>query len=180
MHLDLEHSGPLAPVPPATDATSRLAEWLEHRLDQTTDWNLDEARLYGVTVRDAGRLAAESPDADGAARFSLLDRGFPYDVVEGPAALLAGNFDAVALLTLGWQSPLDDPEAPTRPSRHPKRQRVRIVSVVLIEPVPGAAVLATAIRARGAAVQIHAEGNGRMADAMRNLAAEAVALRLAG
>ena len=175
MNLDLEHSGPDAPHPPATDPTAQLATWLERRLDETTDWNLDEARLYGVTVRDP-ELVGE--DADGAARFALLDRGYPYDVVEGPASLLAGNFDAVALLTLGWQSPLDDPLAPIRPSRHPRRERVRIVSVVRIDPVPEACALATAIRVRGGSARVHPDGGGRMAEALRNLAAEALAHRL--
>lgn len=177
--VDLEHSGPAAPTaPPVTDPTAVLAGWLERRLDQTTDWTLDEARLYGVTLREADLLATDAPHA---ARYCLLDRGYPYDVIDGPASLLAANFDAVALVTLGWQSPLDDAAgSPVRPSRHPKRERVRVVSVARIEPTADAAALATAVRVRGAAsADLHVEGAGRMADALRNLAAEALAGLLA-
>ncbi len=159
---------------PRLDATSQLATWIERRLDATTDWSLDEARLYGVTVRDEALLAS---DDDGAARFCLLDRGYPYDIVEGPAALLGASFDAFALLTLGWQAPIDDGCAP-RPSRHPARERVRVVAVVALDPRPGVPVLATAVRARStSAVFSVADGDGRMADALRCLAADAVASR---
>ncbi len=173
--VDLEHSGPAAPsAPPVTDATALLAAWLERRLDQTTDWALDEARLYGVTLRDPDAIA---DDADHAARYTLLDRGYPYDVVDGPASLLAANFDAVALVTLGWQAPLlDHAGEAIRPSRHPRRERVRIVSIARIEPCTDAAALATAVRTRGRqVVDLHIDGPGRMADALRHLAAEALA-----
>lgn len=160
--------------PPRLDTTSLLAAWIERRLDATTDWFLDEARLYGVTVRDEAALAG---DDDAAARYCLLDRGYPYDIVDGPAALLGANFDAFALLTLGWQAPIDGP-CPSRPSKHPARERVRVVAVVVLDPHPGVPVLATAVRSRStAAVMVTAEGDGRMADALRCLAADAAASR---
>lgn len=170
MSLDLEHSGPAAP---SADPTALLAEWLERRLDATTDWCLDEARLYGVTIRDQAGLV---DDDDGAARYCLLDRGYPYDVVEGPAVMLGANFDALALLTFGWQAPMPPTGEPeeVRPSRHPARQRVRIVALVRIDPTPDVSALSTVLRLRSTgAVQVVADGEGRMADAMRCLAAEA-------
>lgn len=171
MSLDLEHSAPSAPI----DSTTLLVAWLERRLDATTDWLLDEARLYGVTVRDPDALLV---DGDAAARFCLLDRGYPYDIVDGPAVHLAANFDAVAVLTLGWQAPYD-PASPdnARPGRHPRRVRVRVVSLVRIDPVPDSVSVATAVRVRGQSeAGIHPEGAGQMIEAMRNLAAEALAV----
>lgn len=174
MSLDLDHH--LSPIESA-DSTALLAAWMERRIDETTEWSLAEARLYGLTVRDRDRLADDAPDA---ARFCLLDRGYPYDVVEGPATVLAANFDAVALLTLGWQAPMGPDGQPfVRPSRHPDRVRVRIVSVVLIDPVVDAASLATALRIQGASrPSVVVDGGGAMVEAMLGLAAEALATRL--
>lgn len=179
------HSGPSprtatvplpAPGPAPEDPTGALARWVELRLHETTPWELDEARLYGVAVVDDDGVATGAP---GAVRLSLLDRGYPYDVVEGAGSLLAACFDAVALVTLGWQSPIEEQDgAVVRPSRHPRRERVRIVAVARIEPTPFAASLATAVRVRHAdEVCVHVDGGGRMADALRNLAAEALAGR---
>ena len=61
MTLDYTHVS--SPADPA-DCTALLATWLERRLDSTTSWELDEARLYGITIRD-GALLVE--DADTAA-----------------------------------------------------------------------------------------------------------------
>lgn len=172
MSLAVDHSAPPAPL----DPTSLLVAWLERRLHATTDWLLDEARLYGVTLRDADLLG---DDADTAARFCLLDRGYPYDLLEGPSVQLAHHFDAVALLTLGWQAPYDpESEVGIRPSRHPHRVRVRVVALVRIDPEPGAAAVASAVRTdAGDAVVIRSDGGGAIVDALRNLAAEAIAVR---
>ncbi|MEZ5219735.1 MAG: hypothetical protein R2705_19010 [Ilumatobacteraceae bacterium] len=175
-----ERSFPLDAEPPdeTFDETDTLARWLERRLDETTDWLLDEARLYGLTVNDPAALLAERP---GAARFCLLDRGYPYDVLDGPASLLAANFDAVGLVNLGWSAPLEDRGSIIeRPSRHPARRRVRIVTVARIDPSPRHSIVATAIRDRatGEVTSVRG-GEGRIVEGICRLAAESLAMRLA-
>ena len=106
----------------------------------------------------------------------LLQLAPPVRVAE-EAGHPGQRLQLVALLTLGWQAPLPDEGPPIRPARHPHRVRVRVVSLVRIEPDPGCATVVTAVRTRGGALQLHPDGFGRMVDALTNLAAEASATR---
>ena len=68
----------------------QLADWLPHP---------EMARLYGLTINDADLVR---DGRDGAARFIAIADGDPYELLEGPARLVADNYDAIALVALGW------------------------------------------------------------------------------
>jgi hypothetical protein len=73
-------------------------------------WGLP-ARLYGI---EPGHT------------WTQVDEGEPYDIVELFTLLPGEEFVALALVCEGWAGPLDG----GRPSRHPRRQRVRTVVAV--------------------------------------------------
>ena len=113
--------------------TLNIAVWLERRLDVTLGFHLPAARLYGVVVNDASRLADDdSQGGGGAARSSFIEeRGDAYALLGGSAGVLVRSFDAAAIVTTGWAAPLgEDGTMTERASRHPMRRRVRAVAVV--------------------------------------------------
>ena len=112
-----------------TETTLHIAIWLERRLDVSLGFHLPAARLYGIVVNDAVRLA---DDDAGAARSSFIEEGGDaYALLGGSAGVLARSFDAAAIVTTGWAAPLgDDGTMTQRASRHPLRRRVRAVAVV--------------------------------------------------
>jgi hypothetical protein len=73
-------------------------------------WGLP-ARLFGI-----------QPDLT----WVQVDEGDPYDLVELFTLLPGEDFTAVALVVEGWAGPPDG----TRPSRHPRRQRIRTLVAV--------------------------------------------------
>ena len=53
-----------------------------------------------------------------------------YDLLEGNGvANILKTHNFVGLITTGWASPLDKEQEPIQPSKHPERQRVRLVIV---------------------------------------------------
>ena len=53
-----------------------------------------------------------------------------YDLLEGNGvADILKTHSFVGLVTTGWASPLDKEQEPIQPSKHPERQRVRLVIV---------------------------------------------------
>ncbi len=102
-------------------------------------WGLP-ARLYGI---GAGHT------------WTQVDEGEPYEIVDLFTVLPGEDFVAVALVTEGWAGPLDG----GRPSRHPRRHRVRTVVAVGRD---GAHV--SVLRRRGATAEIVEGGQGALMD----------------
>ncbi len=82
----------------AASTHASLARWFGQQL---ADWlpHPDTARLYGLTINDD---ALVRQGRDGAARFIAIADGDPYELLAGPAPLVADNYDALALVALGW------------------------------------------------------------------------------
>ena len=111
-----------------TVLTVNIATWLERRLDMSLGYLLPAARLYGIVVNDPLGLI---DDLGQAARTSFIDEASDiYDLLVGSAAVLARSFDAAAIATVGWASPTNCGDTDIEPSLHPRRRRVRIVTVV--------------------------------------------------
>jgi hypothetical protein len=88
--------------PDALMATTLALESCQHHLG----WD-QPARLFGI-----------APDHT----WVMVDEGDPYDIVELFSLLPGESFIAVALVVEGWGSP----PGRTRPSRHPRRERLRV------------------------------------------------------
>ncbi len=105
---------------------------IAHRLDlDHADRRLCGARLFGI---DAG---TDPPT------LTHLGDGVVHDLLDGPLAELARQFDAVALVSGAWSAPLDElADHGGRASGHPDRRRVH-VSVVSAPGRPLASILRT-------------------------------------
>ena len=100
-------------------------------------FDLKRARLYGISVVDAGGVNRLE---DGALRITFLaEHGDVYELIDAPTSAIVRMFDAAVVLTCGWAAPIDrsrdndehdkdDENLP--PSQHPQRRRVRLVVVV--------------------------------------------------
>lgn len=89
-------------------------------------FSLDAARLYGVTVTDAGSvdvvLVEQNEDI--------------YEILATPVSKRNLSFTTFALITTGWAAPLsDDGEVEGAPSIHPMRRRVRLSVTVNLDGV---------------------------------------------
>jgi hypothetical protein len=113
-------------VTPLTDSDlAHLAADLVAHLQVSAEWPL-HSRLYGLSRTDlvSVRSVAASP---GRWWLELAD-GDPYDFLDR-VWLDADELPAVALAATGWAAPLDHCRT-TRPSQHPRRERIRTVVVV--------------------------------------------------
>ena len=109
-------------------------------------FDLKRARLYGISVVDAGGVDRLE---DGALRITFLaEHGDVYELIDAPTSAIARMFDAAVVLTCGWAEPIDrsgdsgdkeendeeddedDDDKNLPPSQHPQRRRVRLVVVV--------------------------------------------------
>jgi hypothetical protein len=95
-------------------------------------------RLYGIP-----------PDLT----WRLVDEGDPYTMLDLFCLLPDEEYVALGLVCEGWAAPMDDRVA--RPSRHPRRERVRTVAVVARD-----GVCVTTLRRRGRAVELLDNGEG--------------------
>ena len=89
----------------AVHLNGALARYLDRRLAETVCVGNFAARLYGLEVIDPDGVAA---DLDGAARFICVAEGTAPALLEGPGPLAALSYDAVALVTAGWSTPVPD------------------------------------------------------------------------
>jgi hypothetical protein len=130
----ISEPNPDVPVRPTSQpAITELARVVEDRLHQSLDtFTLDGARLYGVTVVDAGVIDGEANGADDSFRLCFLaQHPDVYELLASSSSSLGRMFDAAALITSGWAAPLGPtgrPEGP--PSEHAMRRRVRLAVVV--------------------------------------------------
>jgi hypothetical protein len=84
-----------------------------------------------------------------------LDEGDPYTMLELFRLLPDEEYVGLALVCEGWAAPLDDTVA--RPSRHPRRERIRSVAVA------GArGTVVTTLRRRGRSAELLSGGEGRL------------------
>jgi hypothetical protein len=99
--------------------------WLDDRVGDVCPEHVP-GRLYGLgIVDDLGIIEG----LDGAVRLTGLGDGYAYDLLTGPAGVLATGFDALGLVCHGWLGDYSDPTIAVRPSQHPDRRRVRSVTV---------------------------------------------------
>ena len=119
-----------------TNTPVALATCVEQSLHMSLDgFDLKRARLYGISVVDAGGVNRLE---DGALRITFLaEHGDVYELIDAPTSAIVRMFDAAVVLTCGWAAPIDrksesddsdDENLP--PSQHPQRRRVRLVVVV--------------------------------------------------
>jgi hypothetical protein len=97
-------------------------------------------RLYGIP-----------PDLT----WTLLDEGDPYTMLDVFRLLPGEDYVGLGLVCEGWAAPMDTRAA--RPSRHPRRERVRTVAVVA-----RGGVSVTTLRRRGRAVELLGDGAGQL------------------
>jgi hypothetical protein len=97
-------------------------------------------RLYGVP-----------PDLT----WTVLDEGDPYTMLDLFRLLPDEEYLGLALVCEGWAAPIDDTVA--RPSRHPRRERIRTVAIA-----ERGGVYVTTLRRRGRAVELLEDGEGRL------------------
>jgi len=132
-----------------TNTPVALATCVEQSLHMSLDgFDLKRARLYGISVVDAGGVNRLE---DGALRITFLaEHGDVYELIDAPTSAIVRMFDAAVVLTCGWAAPIDrksesesesddsDDDDDDRdvdhenlpPSQHPQRRRVRLVVVV--------------------------------------------------
>ena len=130
-----------------TNTPVALATCVEQSLHMSLDgFDLKRARLYGISVVDAGGVDRLE---DGALRITFLaEHGDVYELIDAPTSAIARMFDAAVVLTCGWAAPIDrsgdsgdkeendeeddedDDDKNLPPSQHPQRRRVRLVVVV--------------------------------------------------
>lgn len=152
-----------------------LARVLDTRLHVTLDapFHLPTARLYGFTVLDPAGLEGRATGDDAVRTTFVGEEPDPYSLVAGPLGWFVTSFDAAGLVTTGWAAPLQ-PERDAagrlttgvRPSRHPGRTRIRIVTVV------GDAGIATVLRRADdpdAPVALGERGEGELVDALERM-----------
>ena len=123
-----------------TNTPVALATCVEQSLHMSLDgFDLKRARLYGISVVDAGGVDRLE---DGALRITFLaEHGDVYELIDAPTSAIVRMFDAAVVLTCGWAAPIDrsdqchdddddDANEKVSPSQHPQRRRVRLVVVV--------------------------------------------------
>ena len=125
-----------------TNTPVALATCVEQSLHVSLDgFDLKRARLYGISVVDAGGVDRLE---DGALRITFLaEHGDVYELIDAPTSAIVRMFDAAVVLTCGWAAPIDrshesddddadgdDDAEKLPPSQHPQRRRVRLVVVV--------------------------------------------------
>ena len=130
-----------------TNTPVALATCVEQSLHMSLDgFDLKRARLYGISVVDAGGVDRLE---DGALRITFLaEHGDVYELIDAPTSAIVRMFDAAVVLTCGWAAPLNrsreendrgddhdsnadhDSDTSVPPSQHPQRRRVRLVVVV--------------------------------------------------
>ena len=130
-----------------TNTPVALATCVEQSLHMSLDgFDLKRARLYGISVVDAGGVDRLE---DGALRITFLaEHGDVYELIDAPTSAIVRMFDAAVVLTCGWAAPIDrsdqchdddddcagddddDANEKVPPSQHPQRRRVRLVVVV--------------------------------------------------
>ena len=132
-----------------TNTPVALATCVEQSLHMSLDgFDLKRARLYGISVVDAGGVDRLE---DGALRITFLaEHGDVYELIDAPTSAIVRMFDAAVVLTCGWAAPIDrsdrsdqchddddvdgddddDASEKVPPSQHPQRRRVRLVVVV--------------------------------------------------
>ncbi len=131
-----------------TNTPVALATCVEQSLHMSLDgFDLKRARLYGISVVDAGGVDRLE---DGALRITFLaEHGDVYELIDAPTSAIVRMFDAAVVLTCGWAAPIDRSDRSDRsdqrhddadgdddanekvpPSQHPQRRRVRLVVVV--------------------------------------------------
>ncbi len=126
-----------------TNTPVALATCVEQSLHSSLDgFDLKRARLYGISVVDAGGVDRLE---DGALRITFLaEHGDVYELIDAPTSAIVRMFDAAVVLTCGWAAPIDrniesnkdgednddDANEKVPPSQHPQRRRVRLVVVV--------------------------------------------------
>ena len=124
-----------------TNTPVALATCVEQSLHMSLDgFDLKRARLYGISVVDAGGVDRLE---DGALRITFLaEHGDVYELIDAPTSAIVRMFDAAVVLTCGWAAPIDRSDASEDdddadgddeklpPSQHPQRRRVRLVVVV--------------------------------------------------
>jgi hypothetical protein len=114
-------------------ATALALESGQHRLG----WD-QPARLFGIMSDHT---------------WVQVDEGDPYDLVELFSLLPGESFVAVALVVEGWGSP----PGRARPSRHPRRQRLRVTVAVARD---GSHV--SLLRRRGGKAEVVPGGDGEL------------------
>lgn len=142
-------------------------------------FDLKRARLYGISVVDAGGVDRLE---DGALRITFLaEHGDVYELIDAPTSAIVRMFDAAVVLTCGWAAPIDrshendddgagddddDANEKVPPSQHPQRRRVRLVVVV------GDQGVGSVLRFADAPKEIVTDAGsarGSLADAVKNL-----------
>jgi hypothetical protein len=87
--------------------------------------------------------------------WTRLDEGEPYTMLDLFELLPDEAYVALALVCEGWAAPIDG--AVTRPSRHPRRQRIRTVAIA-----DASGVYVTSLRRRGRPAELLDDGEGRL------------------
>jgi len=166
-----------------TNTPVALATCVEQSLHMSLDgFDLKRARLYGISVVDAGGVDRLE---DGALRITFLaEHGDVYELIDAPTSAIVRMFDAAVVLTCGWAAPIDrsdrsdesddddddddadgdDEKLP--PSQQPQRRRVRLVVVV------GDQGVGSVLRFADAPKEIVTDAGsarGSLADAVNNL-----------
>ena len=102
----LNANAKLNPISIATELIKGTEHWMTNAI------------LYGVTEDGSYLELDRAPDI-----YDLLDRDYPYHDIVG-----------LAVHTTGWAAPLNaDGEVDGRPSKHPERRRVALVTVMTAE-----------------------------------------------
>ncbi len=114
-------------------ATTLALESCQHRLG----WN-QPARMFGIAADHT---------------WVQVDEGDPYDLVELFSLLPGETFVAVALVVEGWGSP----PGRARPSRHPRRERLRVTVAVARDSSH-----VSLLRRRGAEPEVMPDGGGEL------------------
>ena len=160
-----------------TNTPVALATCVEQSLHMSLDgFDLKRARLYGISVVDAGGVDRLE---DGALRITFLaEHGDVYELIDAPTSAIVRMFDAAVVLTCGWAAPIDRSDASEDdddadvddeklpPSQHPQRRRVRLVVVV------GDQGVGSVLRFADAPKEIVTDAGsarGSLADAVNNL-----------
>jgi regulator of RNase E activity RraB len=89
-----------------TNTPVALATCVEQSLHMSLDgFDLKRARLYGISVVDAGGVDRLE---DGALRITFLaEHGDVYELIDAPTSAIVRMFDAAVVLTCGWAAPID-------------------------------------------------------------------------
>lgn len=131
---------------------------VEEMVNREFDYNIGKAMLFAIN----------EIDEDNSVTMTLAgEHGDVYDLLASDdSQLIAKVSDYVAVVTVGWASPRNNPEdEEIAPSQHPERRRVRLVTLANREGV------ASVIRFQDDTEVVTDEGQavGTLADAVKAL-----------